>query len=48
MPQMMPPMMTAQRTLRIPRLRRNPVKICTNDSKMTKNENAQNTGPGPQ
>jgi hypothetical protein len=47
-PQTMPPMITAHRTLRIPRLRRKPVPICTNDSKMTKNENAQNTGPGPQ
>jgi hypothetical protein len=42
MPQMMPPMMVAHRTLRMPRLRRIPVKICTNDSKTTKNENAQN------
>ena len=44
----MPPMMVAHRTLRIPRLRSSPVPICTNDSKMTKNEKAQNTGPGPQ
>ena len=44
----MPPMMVAQRTDRMPRLRSRPVPICTNDSKMTKNEKAQNTGPGPQ
>ena len=48
MPQTVPPIITAQRTLRIPRLRRSPVPIWTNDSKTTKNENAQNTGPGPQ
>ncbi len=41
MPQTMPPMIVAHRTLRIPRLRRYPVKIWTNDSKMTKKENAQ-------
>ena len=48
MPQTMPPMIVAHRTLRIPRLRRIPVKIWTNDSKMTKKENAQNVGAGPQ
>jgi hypothetical protein len=48
MPQTMPPMITAHRTFRIPRLRRIPVMIWTNDSKMTKKENAQYTGPGPQ
>ena len=47
-PQTIPPMITAHRTLRIPWLRMYPVKIWTNDSKITKNENAQNTGAGPQ
>ena len=45
MPQTMPPMIVAHRTLRIPRLRRIPVKIWTNDSKTTKKENAQNVWP---
>ena len=44
----MPPAIVAHRTLSIPWLRSHPVKIWTNDSKMTKNENAQNTGAGPQ
>jgi hypothetical protein len=42
MPQTMPPMIVAHRTVRYPRLRAYPVKIWTNDSKMTKKENAQN------
>lgn len=34
-PQITPPIIVAHLTLRIPRLRRMPVKICTNDSKIT-------------
>ncbi len=48
MPQTMPPMITAHRTGRSPRLRSEPVRICTNDSKITKKENSQNVGAGPQ
>src|SRR5258708_20768390 len=43
-PQMTPPMMVAHLTLSIPRLRRNPVPIWTNDSKITYTENSQNVG----
>ncbi len=47
-PQTIPPMIVAHRTDRIPRLRRYPVPIWTNDSKMTKKENSQNVGAAPQ
>ncbi len=45
---MTPPAITAQRTGRYPLLRRKPVPIWTNDSKITKNENSQKTGAVPQ
>src|SRR5487761_1178273 len=48
MPQMRPPAMVAHRTGRMPRFRRYPVPIWTNDSKITKNENSQKTGAGLQ
>ena len=48
MPQTMPPMIVAHRTLRMPRFRRYPVPIWTNDSKITKKENSQKVGAGPQ
>src|SRR5260370_12884162 len=43
-PQMTPPMMVAHLTLSIPRLRRNPVPIWTNDSKITYTQNSQHVG----
>jgi len=48
MPQTIPPMIVAHLTLRMPRFRRYPVPIWTNDSKITKKENSQNVGAGPQ
>ena len=48
MPQTIPPMIVAHLTFRMPRFRRYPVPIWTNDSKMTKKENSQNVGAGPQ
>ena len=40
--------MVAQRTDTMPLLRRKPVPICTNDSKITKNEKSQKVGASPQ
>jgi hypothetical protein len=48
MPQTIPPAIVAHRTVRMPRFRRYPVPIWTNDSKITKKENSQNVGAGPQ
>ena len=45
---MIPPMIVAQRTGRMPRFRSRPVPIWTNDSKTTKNENSQKVGAAPQ